>query len=409
MYLFSDARLFDVIEKQKKELAAKVEGIAPTKLLNADQGELCEALVSDYGLETPTLRLDDMFIHHYGEADVDARYEPNRFLLDRSEPFYVKGMELTVVVPFDGDPELFRCQPSHYRMSTCEADLRGNELRFSFRGTDLDAKSVRSKIDGAVQDIQFHLDAMRADLASLSADLRRIAEDAVNRRKQRLLTQQDVVANLGIPMRRRADAPTTYSPPVRRRRAAIERVAATETASRAEPALAANQYEEILNILGDMAQVMEKSPSAFADMSEESLRFLFLVPLNGQYEWDAAGEVFNFEGKTDILIRCEARNVFIAECKFWRGPASLTKAIDQILRYTTWRDTKTAVLLFNKKGEFSGVLAKIPAVVEEHPSFKRNEGCRSETHFRFVLARPDDPNREITLSILAFDVPGDEA
>jgi len=354
------------------------------------------------------MRVADRVIEGYGETDVDVSRDPGRFLLDGTQPFYMRGMELTVVVPFDGDANLLRCRPSAFKMGLPQAEVRGNELKFPFRGTDLDPESVRREVDGAVQEIEFHLEAMRTDLAPFSGELQRIAEDAVKRRKKRLLDQQDVVVNLGIPVRRRTDAPTTYSPPVRRRRPAIERVPATETPSRAEPALPVSQYEEILKSLSDMAQVMERSPSAFAHMSEESLRFLFLVPLNIHYELETAAEAFNFEGKTDILMRYQGQNVFVAECKFWRGPASLTEAIDQVLRYTTWRDTKTAVLLFNKEREFSGVLDRIPAVVEKHASFKRNEGCRSETHFRFVLARPDDPDREITLSILAFDVPSDD-
>ena len=55
--------------------------------------------------------------------------------------------------------------------------------------------------------------------------------------------------------------------------------------------------------------------------------------LNGHY--DATGETFNAEGKTDILIRTDGRNVFIAKCKFWKGQKALHVAIDQMLGYLT--------------------------------------------------------------------------
>src|SRR5260370_4966399 len=54
-------------------------------------------------------------------------------------------------------------------------------------------------------------------------------------------------------------------------------------------------------------------------MGEEDLRTHFLVQLNGVYEGQATGETFNFEGKTDILIRADGGNIFIAERKFWSG------------------------------------------------------------------------------------------
>jgi hypothetical protein len=55
-----------------------------------------------------------------------------------------------------------------------------------------------------------------------------------------------------------------------------------------------------------MVRVMEQSPHAFATMHEEDLRTYFLVQLNAQYEGQATGETFNFQGKTDILIHTEA-------------------------------------------------------------------------------------------------------
>ena len=73
----------------------------------------------------------------------------------------------------------------------------------------------------------------------------------------------------------------------------------------------------------NMVQVMELSPHAFLDMGEEDLRYHFLVQLNGAFKGQATGETFNFQGKTDILIRVDGRNVFIAECKFWDGPQSI--------------------------------------------------------------------------------------
>ena len=62
----------------------------------------------------------------------------------------------------------------------------------------------------------------------------------------------------------------------------------------------------------------------------------------------ATGETFNYGGKTDILIRYQGNNIFIGECKFWKGPKSYLETIDQILRYVTWRDTKVAIFVFCK-------------------------------------------------------------
>jgi hypothetical protein len=165
------------------------------------------------------------------------------------------------------------------------------------------------------------------------------------------------------------------------------------------------EYEHILSILSSMVAVIERSPAAFKRMKEEDLRQHFLVQLNGHYEGQATAETFNFDGKTDILIRADDKNVFIAECKFWRGPKTLANAVDQLLGYSTWRDTKTAILLFNRSKNLSDVLAKVPEVMESHSQYKRSVTLKGEAKFRYVLAHRDDPNRELIVTVLVFEVP----
>jgi len=172
-----------------------------------------------------------------------------------------------------------------------------------------------------------------------------------------------------------------------------------------EPALDEKEYEHILSIIRNMVHVIERSPKAFAHMGEEDLRSHFLVQLNGQYQGRATGETFNYEGKTDILIREGDRNVFIAECKIWKGEAELLKAIDQILGYLHWRDTKAALLVFNRNKAFSDVLAKVPTAIQGHANYKKLIRQVSETEWRLLFSSKDDPNRELQLAVMLFDVP----
>jgi hypothetical protein len=172
-----------------------------------------------------------------------------------------------------------------------------------------------------------------------------------------------------------------------------------------EPALDSADYEHILTVMSNMAHVMERSPSAFGAMGEEDLRTHFLVQLNGHYEGQATGETFNYQGKTDILIRHQGKNIFIAECKYWSGPKKLTETVDQLLGYTSWRDTKTAIVVFNRKKNLSAVLEAIPETMSKHSNFKRVVRRQSETEFGYVFGHLDDPNRELTLTVLVFDVP----
>jgi hypothetical protein len=43
-------------------------------------------------------------------------------------------------------------------------------------------------------------------------------------------------------------------------------------------------------------------------------------------------------------------------------------------------------------------------VTPKHAHFKREVDKPGETIFRYVFEQPSDPNREITLTVMAFDV-----
>jgi hypothetical protein len=163
--------------------------------------------------------------------------------------------------------------------------------------------------------------------------------------------------------------------------------------------------QNILHIIENMSFVMERSPSVFSNAPEETIRDHYLVQLNGQYEGQGTGETFNANGKTDILIRDGSDNIFIAECKVWRGPQSATDAVNQLLTYLTWRDTRAAIIIFNRNRDLSNVLTKIRQAIDNHPHNKRAPKVEAQTRFRYTFGKPDDANREITITVMIFDMP----
>ena len=80
------------------------------------------------------------------------------------------------------------------------------------------------------------------------------------------------------------------------------------------------------------------------------------------------GETENGNGKTDILVRYRDRNAFIGECKIWSGESRFVDAIDQLLSYTVWRDTKAALILFITRVDVTAVIEKAAEVLATHPA-----------------------------------------
>lgn len=73
--------------------------------------------------------------------------------------------------------------------------------------------------------------------------------------------------------------------------------------------------------------------------------------------------------------------------------------------YATWRDSKTAILVFNRGTDTSTVLSGIDTAVKDHRNFKRALAWPHESGFRYVLHANGDVNREQIVTILVFHVP----
>ena len=403
-YLFSSTNWHDVERNQLQEMREAVNAMDGNRLLNTSVDDLSSYFEQKFQIEIPTLLTDEIVVDQR-EAKVDISRDKNRDVRDRSRPFYIIGTEIEVKIPFTGEAEAFKIQPTAYTMSPPSGEVRENALVLRIVGDDLNADGVRSDIDRTINEIQNHLSTLRTNAAGLKTQLQNQVRPTIESRRQKLLADRNLVGGLGFKMKERPGTQQTFVAPEVRRKIAPTLPAASSAPYKPEPTLPNADYEYILGVLQNMVEVMERSPSAFVTMDEESIRSHFLVQLNGHYEGQATGETFNYQGKTDILVRSEGKNIFIAECKFWSGPKMLTDTISQLLGYTSWRDTKVAVVVFNRNKDFSRVLAAIPETAKAHANFKRELAGSTETVFRYCFAHKDDKNRELFLTILAFDVP----
>lgn len=403
-YLFCTMDWFSVDQHQRKLLADEVAELGGDRLLNTSVDDLCAYLEAKYRVDVPTLRRDEI-VADQRETQIDVSGDRRRYISDRGRPFYVPATAVEVSIPFDGDAEAFRIRPTSYTSNPPRGRIGDRSLILKVEGTDLSADRVRAEIDATIAEVETYLQTLRGNAEGLNSQLNGLARGAIEQRRKKLLADRSLVASLGFKIRERESSVRTFAPPEVRRKIVPSLPPASAKPYKPEPALLGSDYEHILNVLQNMAHVMERSPSAFVGMDEESLRTHFLVQLNGHYEGQATGETFNYEGKTDILVRSEGRNIFIGECKFWGGAKKLTETLDQLLGYSSWRDTKVAIIVFNKNKDFSNVLASIRETAAAHPNCKRDLGPKSETESRFVFAHKDDPNREMLVAILAFDVP----
>jgi hypothetical protein len=284
------------------------------------------------------------------------------------------------------------------------------ELLIAVHGEDLTAEAVKAEVERDVDDIIRYMERINQRVSAFNESIRDYARAAATKRKDQILKARAIAASLGFEMQRRADAPPTYITQELQRVIRPRLIATVREGVKfePEPSIDEKEYQHILSVMSGMATLMERSPKTFAKLKEEEIRDHFLVQLNGHYKGGATGETFNTMGKTDILVREKDKNLFIGECKIWSDVERISEAVDQLLSYLTWRDTKAALVVFVKRKRIDGPLKTIMKTVGAHNCMKRVEET-GEDRQRFVFGKSEDASREVILTVMVFHIPPREA
>jgi hypothetical protein len=398
--LFYDHDLKELVEGQLGNVDLALFELSTEDVLNVPIDDHVEAIFVRWQVVLPSLRED--------LAHVEEPREATRKVILHGIQRQVDATRYTVRIPFWGHTGLFRHYPGIQSSTPPRATLNDRELALHLIGYgNVTAHELKDEIDKTISGIKQCLEQQRAGVEECNRLIRETARAKLEERKARILQSKSIAASLPYPLRPRGDAPQTYISSELRRTITPARAPSASPAQSftPEPTIDEADYQHILKVIGDMAIMMERSPRTFAKLGEEEIRDHFLLQLNGHYEGSATGETFNAAGKTDILVRQDNRNLFIAECKIWDGRKTLLEAIDQLLDYLTWRDTKAAIVIFSRNKDFSAVLDVIKVEIEHHPNKKRGPQSEGETRFRYVFGRREDRNREIIVTIMAFSVP----
>lgn len=403
-YLFSKKDLFALIRHLEGAVRQEIESWDRARVLGASKHDLLAFIIDKFSFAPPKLNRAAKYLVANEDANIDVshRFE---YGFDRHDgPKYVPGQRLVIGVPFSGDAGLFEFRASTFSHSPPVAEVVNGELRLVYQDVSLDGAKVAQSIESDLNSIEQHLAWLTKDCEVWNSRVEALASQYFEERKSRVLQQENTVAALGLPIRR-ADATSAVSVPLERKKRPTILPPSLQEPFRPEPALSSDEYDYILQVIDRMATQVERSPTAFESMKEEQIRDMLLVNLNGHYEGGATGETFNAQGKTDILIREKGGNAFIAECKFWEGAKAITRAVDQLLSYLTWRDTKASLVIFSKNVSFTDVLAELRGAISAHPCFKKELRKVGETHMRYLFRLPSDANRDVYLATQAFNIP----
>lgn len=146
--LFHKVDVFTVIEHQKQGLKDAFQSITNTEL-DADPVAVAAKLIEQFGINVPVLEEDKKYAVTQ-ETQVDVSRDPTRFIRDRSQPFYVGGTEVKIVIPFRGDAPLFDVRPTMFTLNPPFGEIHGNELHlvYALARSDFDVEAAANRTVG---------------------------------------------------------------------------------------------------------------------------------------------------------------------------------------------------------------------------------------------------------------------
>jgi hypothetical protein len=408
-HLFYEGDLSNITRVLPEQVRKKVDEISKDQFLNTPEDDLVSHCIEALQIEPLTIYKDRMEQEH-SETKVDVSGDFRRATRGHG-PCYISGIQITVSLPFTGDPSLWRISPHDLFMSprplgriiSRQANSGLVYMIFEFP-TDEQADQIRKRVGENLRYLENCIDRQSQEIDKHNSMLPDAARQAINARRNRIQQHDKIAQILDIPLKRKPGAPE-IAPLLMRKKIITQLPPPPIGGFKAEPGIIDNVYVDILKILRHEGRTWESTPKTYFVHPEEELRDMLLAHLNGHYEGAATGETFRMSGKTDIRIEDSSRAAFITECKIWEGSKKLNDGIDQLLGYLTWRDCKTAFLVINKhNANFSDLLFKIPEVFKNHSRKMKEVEVPESGEWRFVFRSKDDDSRLFYIHVFAFNL-----
>ncbi len=371
--LFSSKEVREYTTSLYSKMKSEIEDFSDEKISNCDLEEWANYYSEAYKIQ-PIVLYKSNISKNLDEQKVQVYNYWSRMDPYEAQYYNVDGCHIDFFIPFDGDSMLLRLKPSPYIMQNFPVeDLEEPTkescgiitFRLVYTASDLKSKLdnlsafIETQFNNKFSNYEKMISYVNSEINSYNSRVRNEAYELLKKRKNKASDFTEIRKALQIPMKLSKDAPNVK--PIELKR--VEKTIISKPENRPlepEYCISDNDYENIINIIHSQCSVMESAPEAFSLLEEEKLRDVLISTLETHYTNSVTGETFRKNGKTDIQVRFENKAAFIAECKIWHGIKKFEDAVEQLFGYTTWKDTKVALVVFNKSNKsFNPILNSI--------------------------------------------------
>jgi hypothetical protein len=383
------------------------------QILGSDVNDLANYFCQKYALVP--LEFDPSDITY------EMKKEVRRVPAHQRDEFYRDGGDLNyefefavVSLSIQANPNLNMFKelsgPTHYMDGFDQRVQYSNqEISYSFDtkwyGGHMDENAIAREVNDKSERLIKTLTDKNSSIESGNAALLREIHSAIEKRKQKLLADQDKLNSLTqkikIPLKKK-DNPGATKIHLSTRN--FVKVVKPTPRLPEEYTLEESMLGEILSFVDGQCKTFEKTPGSYKQLGEEQLRDIILSALNGIFDGNATGETFVKKGKTDIHLKIEKGEILIFECKNWGGEKIYLDTVDQLMGYVTWRQNYGVVIMFSKNKDFSKILTQIPDIIQKHTQYKSGFKKLSSNHFVSDHTLPEDSGKTIRIHHLIYNI-----
>ncbi|EAD7632639.1 hypothetical protein GCV60_14255 [Listeria monocytogenes] len=417
MDFFSTSECHPYLLQYRNQMETEIKSFTDKEIMNCEFEEWMEYFYSKYTVTPITIFLDNTE-QNFEERQIKKYNHFYRNDPYESEYYLIDGYCITFKVYFDGNSDLFELRPNSYilkrfscakfvkpRGENCGYfTLEYNYTKQEFESHADDLKEfVKRAFDNDIKDYLTMIGNVNSAVNSFNDSIKGQAQQMLEKRKAKASTFALLSEKLEIPMELSSNAPNIDPIPLTRINRTPPKKPNVKPKTK-EYSITDGHYQNINNIIVMNGTTMEKTARTYYRNNEEELRDHLLATLNTHYD-NATGETFRKIGKTDILIEFESKAAFIGECKVWHGIKQFSEAVQQLLNYSTWRDLKVSLVIFNKSNKnFHSILTAIDGWIKEytHSHSKPSENVWKCRYYR------NDMQVEIDLTVSIFDLYVDE-
>jgi hypothetical protein len=177
---FRGKNIQEVFSENHRHISERIKRERLERLLQLDEERYTANLTSEFTLNTPKLELDKMR-NQPGEVD-NQRYDP---LFSRRKKIPI----VIYILPYKGDGDLFRYNPTNSWLGSEEISLVDDSLTFEIIDEG-DTEQIRGQRQKVVNTLQQELSLLEQEVAGYNNQLPNYIKQTLDAHKQHLLEER---------------------------------------------------------------------------------------------------------------------------------------------------------------------------------------------------------------------------